>query len=213
MLRRSLCGEMTVQIKTDTDQGGVEPSSELEMITAVARAMNLSSKMEITELKEVLFPCLICSAVYKNNFEIIDACFKEGANISAGDYDMRTPLHIATSEGNLEMTQYLLERGALVHMKDRNSDTPLVCAVLSGNVALVQLLVSVGAHLTLSRTMMGERLCQAAKDADLQRVLCWLEAGVDINQADPSGRTCVEAAAAAGHHDMVSALVKRGANK
>ena len=37
-----------------------------------------------------------------------------------GDYDMRTPLHIATSEGNLEMTRFLLERGALVHKKDRH---------------------------------------------------------------------------------------------
>ena len=82
MLRRSLCGEMTVQIKTEADT--VEPSAELEMVTAVARVMNLSSKVEMSELKEVLFPCLMCSAVYKNNFEIIDACFKEGGNISAG---------------------------------------------------------------------------------------------------------------------------------
>ena len=80
MLARSLCGEMTVHIKKES----TEPAKELQMIAAVAREMNLSSSVEVAELREVLFPCLICSAVYKNNFDIIDACFKEGADISAG---------------------------------------------------------------------------------------------------------------------------------
>ena len=34
----------------------------------------------------------------------------QGADISASDYDLRTPLHIAASEGNLEMTTFLLEQ-------------------------------------------------------------------------------------------------------
>ena len=80
MMGRSLCGEMTVHIRREA-----EPAAELQMIAAVAREMNLSSSVEVAELREVLFPCLICSAVYKNNFDIIDACFKEGADISAGE--------------------------------------------------------------------------------------------------------------------------------
>ena len=80
MLARSLCGEMTVHIKKES----TEPAKELQMIAAVAREMNLSSSVEVAELREVLFPCLICSAMYKNNFDIIDACFKEGADLSAG---------------------------------------------------------------------------------------------------------------------------------
>ena len=129
-----------------------------------------------------------------------------------GDYDMRTPLHIAASEGNLEMTQYLLERGALVHKKDRNNDTALLCAVISGSVQVVRLLVSVGAHLTLSRTMIGDRLCQAVKDADLEQVRCWVEAGADINQTDSSGHTCLQTAAA-GQPDMISELHNMGAKQ
>ena len=83
MMARSLCGEMTVHIKKEST-ATIEPAAELQMIAAVAREMNLSSSVEVAELREVLFPCLICSAVYKNNFNIIDACFKEGADISAG---------------------------------------------------------------------------------------------------------------------------------
>ena len=85
MMARSLCGEMTVHIKKEST-AATEPAAELQMIAAVAREMNLSSSVEVAELREVLFPCLICSAVYKNNFDIIDACFKEGADLSAGEH-------------------------------------------------------------------------------------------------------------------------------
>ena len=83
MMARSLCGEMTVHIKKEST-AAIAPAAELQMIAAVAMEMKLSSSGEVAELREVLFPCLICSAVYTNNFDIIDACFKEGADISAG---------------------------------------------------------------------------------------------------------------------------------
>ena len=53
----------------------------------------------------------------QGDFGQLELCLQEGGDISAGDYDMRTPLHIAASEGNLEMCRYLLERGALLHKK------------------------------------------------------------------------------------------------
>ena len=87
MMKKSLFGEMTVQVKKEhsiTSATEPGPQSDLEMLKAVALTMNLSSKMEVAKLKEVLFPCILCSAVYKNSFDIIDICYKEGANISAG---------------------------------------------------------------------------------------------------------------------------------
>ena len=213
MLSRSLCGEMTVRLHTDDNKTELDTSAELDMIQAVATAMNLSSKAEVTDLKEVLFPCLMCSAVYKNNFNIIETCFKECANISAGDYDMRTPLHIAASEGNLDMTKFLLERGALVHKKDRNNDTPLVCAVSSGHIDVVRHLVSVGAHLTWPPAAVAEKLCQAAKTGDLNTILCWLAAGADLNVTDVSGATCLDKALAAGQHDLVETLRREAETK
>ena len=74
--------ETASEVATSATEPG--PQSDLEMLKAVALTMNLSSKMEVAKLKEVLFPCILCSAVYKNSFDIIDICYKEGANISAG---------------------------------------------------------------------------------------------------------------------------------
>lgn len=53
----------------------------------------------------------------------------QGSNLSLGDYDGRTPLHIASCEGHLNVVQYLLSQGATVYAKDRYGDTPLRNAV------------------------------------------------------------------------------------
>lgn len=53
----------------------------------------------------------------------------QGTNLCLGDYDGRTPLHIAACEGHLKVVQYLLIHGATVYAKDRFGDTPLCNAV------------------------------------------------------------------------------------
>ena len=57
--------------------------------------------------------------------ETIESLKKFGADLAASDYDMRTPLHVAASEGKVEMVKYLMQNGASVHMRDRNNDSPL----------------------------------------------------------------------------------------
>ena len=209
MMLRSLVGEMTVQIRMEK-KDELNPSVEIDMIKAVAASMNLTSGVEVAELKEVLMPCLMCSAVYKNNFEILETCFRESANISAGDYDERTPLHIACSEGNYQMSKFLLERGALVHKKDRNWETPLLCAINTGSLSVVRLLVQVGAHLSLPPLKVGERLVAAVKEGSLARLNCLLEAGADLSLADTSGQTCLGAAQAVGNEEIITFLLRQG---
>ena len=46
-------------------------------------------------------------------------------NLSEGDYDKRTPLHLASSEGHINVVEYLLERKVDPSCKDRWGNTPL----------------------------------------------------------------------------------------
>jgi ankyrin repeat protein len=48
-----------------------------------------------------------------------------GVDISAGDYDGRTALHLAASEGQVKATELLLTNGANVNAADRFGNTPL----------------------------------------------------------------------------------------
>ena len=42
-----------------------------------------------------------------------------------GDYDKRTPIHLASAAGNLEIVKYLVKSGVNVSPRDRWGATPL----------------------------------------------------------------------------------------
>lgn len=48
-----------------------------------------------------------------------------GISLNEGDYDMRTPLHVAVSSGHIDVIKYLLSIGVDINCKDRWGSTPL----------------------------------------------------------------------------------------
>ncbi|OEU16662.1 ankyrin, partial [Fragilariopsis cylindrus CCMP1102] len=56
------------------------------------------------------------------------------------DYDRRTPLHIAASEGHLEICKLLLERGSKINRSDRWGGAPLDDAHRHKHIEVVQYL-------------------------------------------------------------------------
>ena len=58
----------------------------------------------------------------KKNDENIDDCITR--LLSMGDYDKRTPLHLAAAEGHVEMLNYLLSKNIDSAPKDRWGNTP-----------------------------------------------------------------------------------------
>ncbi len=65
--------------------------------------------------------------------------------MSVVDYDRRTPLHIAASEGNVAVVELLMQNGASIHQRDRNNDTPLMCAIENGYPDVIKALIKCGA--------------------------------------------------------------------
>jgi len=50
-------------------------------------------------------------------------------NPNEGDYDGRTPLHLACEEGHLNVVDYLISRGANINCEDRWGSSPLKGAI------------------------------------------------------------------------------------
>ena len=60
-----MIGEMTVLAKKDVtaDDGGKE--AELDLISSVAKSLSVNTSGEMDSLRDVLYPSLLCAAVYK----------------------------------------------------------------------------------------------------------------------------------------------------
>lgn len=63
-----------------------------------------------------------------------------GIDVNKGDYDKRTALHLAASEGNDNIVKYLIDKGADINVKDRWGHTPLDDAKAGNHKETIKLL-------------------------------------------------------------------------
>uniref|UniRef100_A0A5B7CAK4 Potassium channel n=1 Tax=Davidia involucrata TaxID=16924 RepID=A0A5B7CAK4_DAVIN len=82
----------------------------------------------------------LCMAVVRKDLEFLRRVLTSGINPNSKNYDLRTPLHLASSEGLYSMAKLLLESGASIFSKDRWGNTPLDDARVGGNKNLIKLL-------------------------------------------------------------------------
>ncbi|MFQ6638916.1 hypothetical protein Gotur_015786 [Gossypium turneri] len=82
----------------------------------------------------------LCTAVAKGDSDFLRRLLSNGVDPNSRDYDHRTPLHVAASEGLYIMAKLLIEAGASVFSKDRWGNTPLDEARMCGNKNLIKLL-------------------------------------------------------------------------
>ena len=137
-------------------------------------------------------------------------------DVNFRDYDRRTALHVAASEGHLDVCKFLIEDcKARVNRSDRWGGSPLDDAHRHRHMAVVEYLRKVGAttgsgnHLT--------NLIKASADGDLDEVTTLLKvfkkkARLDVNEGDYDKRTALHLAAGEGHLQIVEALCSAGAD-
>jgi lysophospholipase len=215
MMQTNIAGEVTVLGKKDRrgalsnkNQDDVD-QGEMELIQAVAKCLSIKTSDEMENMKEVLFPSLLCAAVYKGTLSTITEMKTFGADVAVGDYDKRTPLHIAAAEGKLEMVEYLMKSGGSVHARDRNNHTPLRCAIDAGFVDVVRLLVDCGAHLQLSHTELGEEISGLARRGKKHQLHCYGVAGADMETKNMSGGTALHSAVECNQLEIVAYLLEK----
>jgi len=215
VMEMSIRGEMTLQFETvnpKTQEVQKLYEKDLNIIDEVSKAMNLSTTDEMEHINSVLFPSLICSVVHLGDVNKLKLMEARGANMNSADYDGRTALHVAASQGKQTIIKWLLERGASVHARDYNNDTPLMCAVKAGQEACVRILSLCGGNHGMNNTELGDYLVHASGLGQLTRVKCLITAGASSNiQNSVNGNTPLHAAIEANHAEMCKLLVEHGA--
>ncbi|XP_015273287.1 PREDICTED: 60 kDa lysophospholipase-like isoform X2 [Gekko japonicus] len=181
MLADNLRGEMS-----STLTGTQSSLRNSNFIKVISKFISLNCKEELG----ALIPSLACAAAKTGDKDALKAIEEVGGNLSCEDYDGRTPLHVASSEGHVELVEYLLRTGASVYAKDRYGATPLMNAIEFRHMKVIQLLRETGAHLSSEELKdAGTKLCLLAAKRDVDGLMAWHVAGVDMEQTDYNSRT------------------------
>ncbi|KAI5740294.1 hypothetical protein M8J76_002461 [Diaphorina citri] len=160
-------GELTSEKSTE---GGYD------LVGAVVRLLNLTTEKDKDDLRSVLFPAMLQSAVMTGDLKRMEEIKGYGADLSIKDADQRSALHIACCEGHTDIVKYLLLNGASVHEKDRHGVTPLDEAITADHHDIIELLKSCGAHLTKDSTLLGRGMVKRLESFSL--------AGANMNKTN-----------------------------
>uniref|UniRef100_A0AAQ5XIJ9 asparaginase n=1 Tax=Amphiprion ocellaris TaxID=80972 RepID=A0AAQ5XIJ9_AMPOC len=184
MMAQNLRGEMS------TDLVGAKLClSDSRFIQVIAKSLSISCKEELEAIRDALTPPLACAAAKIGDIEALEALKEMGSNLCLGDYDGRTPLHIAACEGHLKLVKYLLSHGASVYAKDRYGDTPLCNAVLFIRFT------DESSH-SLKILFNTDFL---AASGDLDGLEIWSIAGADLNKPGYDGQTAIQVVGSRRH--------------
>lgn len=170
-----------------------------------------------TLIQETIFAC---SCAANGDLEGIVRLFNQGIDLNRGDYDQRTPVHLASAGGYLKVVKFLVETASANHSpKDRWGATPLNDAK---NEELIQYFESIGAQKgnptnyneipNMSVTDDQYRLLYAAANNDVPLMKALHLKGWQVNSYDYDGRTALGLAASEGHVDAIKYLLAHGAN-
>ena len=170
---------------------------------------NMSFKLAGNELG-----VLLCQAASGNNLAEIKRLVNNGVDPNEDDYDGRTAMHLAASEGHMEILEYLMSIKANIMCRDRFGGTPLEDAVRHNfemrNAESVQkLLREHGATLAGEGLNYVVKMCEYAATGATEHIRLLATNGVDVSLGDYDDRTPLHLAACNGNTAVLEYLLKQ----
>jgi 60kDa lysophospholipase len=95
---------------------------------------------DVGEVKSALEPILLCSCASIGDLEQFKEMVQSGMEIDCCNYDGRTALHLAASEGHSHVVEYLISQNAKLNPVDRWGGTPLQDAIRHEHGDVIDLL-------------------------------------------------------------------------
>ncbi|KAL3653757.1 hypothetical protein CASFOL_003438 [Castilleja foliolosa] len=103
----------------------------------VSLLSDLGVRLEIRNVGSYL-----CTLVERGELELLRRVLRKGIDPDSVNYDARTPLHVAASQGLYSMAEMLIQEGADVLVPDRRGITPLQEGEAHGDANMISLMES-----------------------------------------------------------------------
>lgn len=201
-------------------------NDDLELVRALLKAgadVEVKNEYGATPMSE---------AAIAGNPAVIEALLKAGADPDSPSSDGQTALMLLARTNNVEAAKVLLRRGANVNAAEvRRGQTALMFAAAQSQPAMVQLLVKHKADVnarthwrTSQRQVTAEPRAQvrsmggltpliyASRQGCMECAKTLIDAGADVDLADPEGVTPLIVAINNFHFDLAAQLLDAGAN-
>jgi ankyrin repeat protein len=201
-------------------------NSDLDLVQRLIRAgakVNVKNDYGSTPMSE---------AAVLGRVDLIEALLKAGADVESPNADGQTALMIVARTSQVEAARLLLTRGAKVNAVEQwRGQTALMWAVAQKQPAMVAELVKAGADVNARSTVNNwERqvtaepraiyrpaggltpLLYAAREGCVECARTLVDAGADLNLADPEGISPLLMSVINGRWDLAQYLIKKGAN-
>ncbi|KAG8527693.1 uncharacterized protein KY384_007847 [Bacidia gigantensis] len=154
-----------------------------------------------------IFETPLRAASYNGHMHVVKVLLARGADASAcGDFG-GSPLQIALSMGHRELVQALLDAGADPNVTDHWYGTALHEASIAGEEDMVRILLEADAKPAKVTGVFGTALGAAAWNGNLNVVRILIQKGAMVD-TQFQGRIALNLAAAAGHRDVMTELLK-----
>ena len=171
-------------------------------------------------------------AALVGNSALIERLLKGGANVESPNADGQTALMVVARAGHVEAARVLLRHGAKVDAVEHwRGQTALMWAAAQNQPAMVKELIAHGADVNARSTVNNWQrqvtaepravyrpaggwtpLLYAAREGCVECARILVEAGADLNLADPEGISPLLMAVINTRFDLAGSLIKLGAN-
>ena len=170
LIQSDIRGECSEQHPVHFD---LKEDSILEII-----ANSFKAGVEQEAVRDGLFPTLTSYAAHFGYIHVLNELKRCGTNFEIGDYDGKTPLHIAAKCGQIEVLKYLITGGVNLNAKDNEGRSALFEAILQKNEETCKILIDAGAQAIADNREIKDFLFKSVKRGEIESLVLMYQGGV-----------------------------------